>query len=399
MSLDPAQGRLEGTLPVVVSDTEAVYLYGLDIIAQQQAERLYYFHDGLGSVRQMLDSTGEVQTNYAYDPFGVPVVAGDGSNPYQFTGEAWDGEVELLYLRARYYQPEVGRFITKDPWGGDTQRPATLNRYVYVTNNPINRRDPTGRQEIQPTPTPTERETRTMQCLEELQERERRDIITGPASCRIPDVLRQVPRPELTAMHPGIGLLRRRTIVSPKRSVSFWVQYAELVPGYGYRVAIAGGEVRHGVELTVEVYLNGTYVDIHDSYDTTQLGSLGYGLAFPPTLARWARVFTNRGATRGALAFTDQWRVRERFGISIGPWSIGGGYQAVDPWEGLPSAGEKGRGWVGSGFWFTTDEGLPYIVRIYLGIPELVGGMPCGAFSYSVTRGPIHSYDVHLGDI
>jgi uncharacterized protein RhaS with RHS repeats len=93
---------LAATLPVVVSDTEAVYLYGLDILAQQQAERQYYFHDGLGSVRQLLDSTGEVETNYAYDPFGVPVVVGDATNPYQFTGEAWDEEVELLYLRARY---------------------------------------------------------------------------------------------------------------------------------------------------------------------------------------------------------------------------------------------------------------------------------------------------------
>jgi hypothetical protein len=42
---------LAATLPVVVSDTEAVYLYGLDIIAQQQADRQYYFTDGLGSVR------------------------------------------------------------------------------------------------------------------------------------------------------------------------------------------------------------------------------------------------------------------------------------------------------------------------------------------------------------
>jgi hypothetical protein len=72
---------LAATLPVVISDTEAVYLYGLDILAQQeilrqgsgQAPRLYYVHDGLGSVRQLLDSTGEIQTNYAYDPFGVPL--------------------------------------------------------------------------------------------------------------------------------------------------------------------------------------------------------------------------------------------------------------------------------------------------------------------------------------
>jgi RHS repeat-associated protein len=135
---------LAASLPVVVSDTEAVYLYGLDILAQQQAERQYYFHDGLGSVRQMLDSTGEVETNYAYDPFGVPVVAGDASNPYQFTGEAWDAEVELLYLRARYYQPDTGRFIAKDPWAADILRPSSLNRWVYVENNPVNSRDPTG---------------------------------------------------------------------------------------------------------------------------------------------------------------------------------------------------------------------------------------------------------------
>jgi RHS repeat-associated protein len=135
---------LAATLPVVISDTEAVYLYGLDIIAQQQAGRQYYFHDGLGSVRQLVDGAGEVQTNYAYDPFGVPVVAGDVSNPYQFTGEAWDEEVELLYLRARYYQPETGRFTAKDPWAGDVWRPGTLNRYAYVTNNPVNLLDPTG---------------------------------------------------------------------------------------------------------------------------------------------------------------------------------------------------------------------------------------------------------------
>ena len=135
---------LAAGLPVVISDTEAVYLYGLDIIAQQQAERLYYAHDGLGSVRQLVDTTGQIETNYAYDPFGVPLVGGEVYNPYQYTGEAWDGELELLYLRARYYQPEVGRFITRDPWAGFTGRPGTLNPYVYVTNSPINRVDPRG---------------------------------------------------------------------------------------------------------------------------------------------------------------------------------------------------------------------------------------------------------------
>jgi RHS repeat-associated protein len=128
----------------VVGDTDAVYLYGLDIIAQQQAERYYYVHDGLGSVRQLLDANGEVQTSYAYDPFGVPLAGGEAYNPYQYTGEAWDAEVELLYLRARYYQPEVGRFITDDPWQGDIRRPCTFNKYSYARNNPTSRTDPEG---------------------------------------------------------------------------------------------------------------------------------------------------------------------------------------------------------------------------------------------------------------
>ena len=129
---------------MVISDTDAIYLYGLDIIAQQQAERYYYVHDGLGSVRQLVDSTGQIATNYAYDPFGVPLSAGTVPNPWRFTGEAWDAEVELLYLRARYYQPGTARFVTQDPWPGSVWRPGTLNSYVYVTNNPVNLVDPSG---------------------------------------------------------------------------------------------------------------------------------------------------------------------------------------------------------------------------------------------------------------
>jgi len=139
---------LASTLPVVITDTEAVYLYGLDIIAQQQSETLYYVHGGLGSVRQLVDTTGQIETNYAYDPFGVPLAGAEVYNPYQFTGEAWDAEVELLYLRARYYQPEVGRFITKDPWEGDPRSPATLNLYVYARGNPVNLVDPRGLQPV-----------------------------------------------------------------------------------------------------------------------------------------------------------------------------------------------------------------------------------------------------------
>ena len=137
---------LAATLPVVISDTDALYLYGLDIIAEQLAgaDRYYYVHDGLGSVRQLLDNTGQIAETYAYDPFGVPLAGGSVPNPYRFTGEAWDADVELLYLRARYYQPGTGRFVTKDPWRGDIREPGTLNGFVYVQNNAVNYTDPSG---------------------------------------------------------------------------------------------------------------------------------------------------------------------------------------------------------------------------------------------------------------
>ena len=135
---------LVASLPVVISDTEAIYVYGVDIIAQQQAQRYYYVHDGLGSARQLTDESGEIAETYPYDPFGVPLSAGTAYNPFRYTGEAWDAEAELLYLRARYYQPATGRFVTRDPWPGDEWQAGTLNAYLYVANNPVNRVDPTG---------------------------------------------------------------------------------------------------------------------------------------------------------------------------------------------------------------------------------------------------------------
>ncbi len=69
--------------------------------------------------------------------------AGDGSSVFQYTGEMRDS-TGLTYLRARYLDPSVGRFISRDTWAGDYQRPQSLNRWNYVEGNPVNRTDPTG---------------------------------------------------------------------------------------------------------------------------------------------------------------------------------------------------------------------------------------------------------------
>ena len=61
-----------------------------------------------------------------------------------FTGEQRDPETGMYYLRARYYDPEIGRFITRDTWPGDQQRPMSLNKYMYAEGNPVVFVDPSG---------------------------------------------------------------------------------------------------------------------------------------------------------------------------------------------------------------------------------------------------------------
>jgi RHS repeat-associated protein len=97
--------------------------------------------DALGSSVALTDSTGTLQTQYTYEPFGNTSLAGAASgNPLQYTGRENDG-TGLYYYRARYYSPKLQRFISEDPIGfagGD------VNLYAYVGNGPMNYIDPLG---------------------------------------------------------------------------------------------------------------------------------------------------------------------------------------------------------------------------------------------------------------
>ena len=129
-------------LPVVLTDTNEVYLHGLGLISQQSAARTNHFlSDALGSVRYVL-AGWRLRAIYDYDAFGASDVS--TSTYFRFAGEQLDAETGLYYLRARYYDPRTGRFHTKDPFGGTIANPASLNRYVYVDNNPVNLIDPSG---------------------------------------------------------------------------------------------------------------------------------------------------------------------------------------------------------------------------------------------------------------
>lgn len=82
---------------------------------------------------------------YVYDSFGNSLEHPHNiSNPFQYAGEQKDEETGLIYLRNRYYDPELGRFITPDHHRGDFLKPQSWNPYVYVQNNPVNLVDPLG---------------------------------------------------------------------------------------------------------------------------------------------------------------------------------------------------------------------------------------------------------------
>ncbi|MBW8039617.1 MAG: RHS repeat-associated core domain-containing protein [Planctomycetes bacterium] len=109
------------------------------------AVRYFYMHDQLGSIRQIINTSGSVVRYYTYEPFGE-VLEEDGtlSNNIMFTGQYFDTEIDQYYLRARQYDPHISRFTARDPISGNFEEPLTLHKYLYCINDPVNKIDPTG---------------------------------------------------------------------------------------------------------------------------------------------------------------------------------------------------------------------------------------------------------------
>jgi len=153
----------------------ASYVQGIGIdklISRKDADGVRYYHaDALGSTRLMTDSTQSTTAAYQYDAWGkITSQSGGAGNRHKFTGREWEDEIKLQYNRARFYDPETGRFITQDPLTKGPDDPSIsyrnniyaivdrviqeymnsfepyriLNRYAYCANNPINYIDPLG---------------------------------------------------------------------------------------------------------------------------------------------------------------------------------------------------------------------------------------------------------------
>ena len=99
----------------------------------------YYHTDEHGNVSAISDTSRNVVADYDFDAFGNETVSTDSYyNPMRYCGEYYDAETGLIYLRARYYDPTIGRFISEDPIKDST------NWYVYCSNNPVAFVDPSG---------------------------------------------------------------------------------------------------------------------------------------------------------------------------------------------------------------------------------------------------------------
>nr|WP_253298428.1 polymorphic toxin-type HINT domain-containing protein [Paenibacillus sp. MSJ-34] len=143
------QVAADGSVKIMVS---YIHDFAGRLLARQlagQNELQYYLTNGHGDVTEIRDESGNLLNQYTYDIWGNPLTEHETvPNMFRYSGEYWDQATNLQYLRARWYDPSIGRFITEDTYEGQITNPLSLNLYTYVSNNPLKYIDPTGHQQI-----------------------------------------------------------------------------------------------------------------------------------------------------------------------------------------------------------------------------------------------------------
>ena len=136
-------------------DTLAIDVKSTKIASNLQS--YFFVKDALGSIIDITDSNGNVIQHYSYSSFGKLLKITDSSNvditstptiknSFTFTNREYDEESGLMYYRARFYMPEIGRFVSEDPHSGKLLLPKSVNnKFAYVANNPMKFVDPSGK--------------------------------------------------------------------------------------------------------------------------------------------------------------------------------------------------------------------------------------------------------------
>jgi RHS repeat-associated protein len=125
------------------------YVYGKGLVSQvKDGQTLYYHYDMRGSTVAITNQNGDIIDRFSYLPFGgvIQHTLGNTETPFLYNGR--DGVMNdgngLYYMRARFYSPEIRRFVNRDTLLGDVMVSNALNRFAYVTGNPVNSIDPLG---------------------------------------------------------------------------------------------------------------------------------------------------------------------------------------------------------------------------------------------------------------
>ncbi|MEW6183575.1 MAG: PQQ-binding-like beta-propeller repeat protein [Bacillota bacterium] len=146
--VDPNAALSQVLIKTDASGNQTFYVYGLGLIGQEEngAYRTYHY-DLRGSTVALTDTTGNVTDRFQYSFYGELVYrTGSTSTPFLFNGR--DGVMTdangLLYMRARYYNPEIGRFVSRDPVTGSIVNPKSIDAHSYCENDPVNGVDPSG---------------------------------------------------------------------------------------------------------------------------------------------------------------------------------------------------------------------------------------------------------------
>ncbi len=125
------------------SEKSTAYIYGNGLVASYDSDgnEKYYINDHLGGTSIVLDENGNKISEESYYAFGEERAGGDSR--FTYTGKEKD-DSGLYYYGARYYDADSGRFLQPDPISGSLGNPQSLNKYVYVLNNPLKYTDPSG---------------------------------------------------------------------------------------------------------------------------------------------------------------------------------------------------------------------------------------------------------------
>lgn len=123
------------------------YVYGLGLIGEESAGNYFSYHfDYRGSTVALTNAVGQVVDRIAYSAYGELLTQPTHDTPFLFNGMygVMSDDNGLYYMRARFYSPEIKRFVNQDVLLGSIADGQSLNRFAYVTGNPVSFVDPFG---------------------------------------------------------------------------------------------------------------------------------------------------------------------------------------------------------------------------------------------------------------